>query len=301
MRIRYDILKPVIKHQEYQYLNLINNIIKKGVETDGRNGKTLSLLGQKMSFDLQDNKLPLITTKKLAWKTCLKELFWFMRGETNNKILNNQNVHIWDGNSSRDFLDGRGLQHLEENDLGPVYGHQWRYYNAEYINSSSNYENKGIDQLQKVVDSLKDDKEKYSRRIILNAWNPCQIDGMALPPCHVLSQYIVKNNELTTILYQRSGDVGLGIPFNIASYSFLTHILAKHCDLKAKEFIHIIGDAHIYVEHKDALKNQIMETPFIFPTIKVLNKYENIDSYSLKDIKVENYKCHKKVTMDMKS
>jgi len=301
MRVRYDILKNVFQHQEYQYLNLIHNIIKKGVKTEGRNGNTISLLGQKMSFDLTENKIPLLTTKKLAWKTCLKELFWFMKGETNNKILQDQNVKIWNDNSTRDFLNSRGLYHLNENDLGPVYGHQWRHYNAKYYNCNTNYENKGIDQLENVVQALKSNEEKNSRRIILNAWNPNQIDEMALPPCHVLSQYIVKNNKLTTILYQRSGDIGLGIPFNIASYCFLTHLLAKHCDLEAKEFIHIIGDAHIYVEHKEALLDQIIKKPKEFPTIEIKNKYDNIDEYTLEDIEIKNYKSEKKINMDMKA
>ena len=147
---------------------------------------------------------------------------------------------------------------------------------------------------------MQNERERESRRIILNAWNPCQINEMALPPCHVLSQYIVKDEELTTILYQRSGDVGLGIPFNIASYSFLTHILAKHCNLKAKEFIHIIGDAHIYEEHVPVLEEQIKNEPLEFPTINILNKHENIDDYCLEDIKINNYKCHKKMNMEIK-
>ena len=301
MRIRYDILKNVGKHQEYQYLNLINRVIHNGIETKGRNGNTLSLLGEKMHFNLENNTIPLITTKKLAWKTCFKELLWFMKGETNNKILQEQNVKIWNDNSTRDFLNSRGLYHLNENDLGPVYGHQWRHYNAKYYNCNTNYENKGIDQLENVVQALKSNEEKNSRRIILNAWNPNQIDEMALPPCHVLSQYIVKNNKLTTILYQRSGDIGLGIPFNIASYCFLTHLLAKHCDLEAKEFIHIIGDAHIYVEHKEALLDQIIKKPKEFPTIEIKNKYDNIDEYTLEDIEIKNYKSEKKINMDMKA
>ena len=300
MRLRYDILKKVSSHQENQYLNLINRIIKYGVKTEGRNGTTISLLGEKMNFDLSNDKIPLLTTKKLAWKTCLKELFWFVNGSTDNRILQKQNVKIWDLNSSRKFLDSRGLYHLNENDLGPVYGHQWRHYNAPYYNFNTNYKGRGIDQLQNVIETLQNERERESRRIILNAWNPCQINEMALPPCHVLSQYIVKDEELTTILYQRSGDVGLGIPFNIASYSFLTHILAKHCNLKAKEFIHIIGDAHIYEEHVPVLEEQIKNEPLEFPTINILNKHENIDDYCLEDIKINNYKCHKKMNMEIK-
>jgi thymidylate synthase len=291
-------LKSMINNTEYQYLNMVDRVIKHGSKENGRNGVTRSLIGEKMVFDLTNNNIPLITTKKLAWKTCLKELFWFMRGETNNKILKEQNVKIWNQNASKDFLDSRGLHHLNEDDLGPVYGHQWRNFNGMYY--SSELKNKGVDQLENIVKILKDEKERSSRRIILNAWNPCQIDEMALPPCHILSQYIVKDNKLTTLLYQRSGDIGLGIPFNIASYSFLTHILAKHCNLEAKEFIHFIGDAHIYEEHVDSLNEQIKRKPYEYPKILIKNKHKSIDDYNLEDIEIKNYKYHNKINMDMK-
>jgi len=297
MNSRYITKLP---HLENQYLNLIYKITKFGARQEGRNGSTRSLVGQKMVFDLTEDTIPLMTTKKLAWKTCLKELFWFMKGDTNNQTLKDQNVKIWNQNSSREFLDERGLHNLTENDLGPVYGHQWRHYNAKYHNCFTNYENRGVDQLQNVIDQLKDKETRNSRRIILNAWNPVQIDEMALPPCHVLSQYLVKGDELSVLLYQRSGDVGLGIPFNIASYSFLAHILGKHCDLKPKEFIHVIGDAHIYEEHIEPLKKQIAKIPYQFPKIKVKNKYDVIEKYGMKDIEIENYKFHEKIEMEMK-
>jgi thymidylate synthase len=297
MNSRYITKLP---HLENQYLNLIYKITKFGARQEGRNGSTRSLVGQKMVFDLTEDTIPLMTTKKLAWKTCLKELFWFMKGDTNNQTLKDQNVKIWNQNSSREFLDERGLHHLTENDLGPVYGHQWRHYNAKYQNCFTNYENRGVDQLQNVIDQLKDKETRNSRRIILNAWNPVQIDEMALPPCHVLSQYLVKGDELSVLLYQRSGDVGLGIPFNIASYSFLAHILGKHCDLKPKEFIHVIGDAHIYEEHIEPLKKQIAKIPYQFPKIKVKNKYDVIEKYGMKDIEIDNYKFHEKIEMEMK-
>jgi len=287
-------------HPEYNYLNLVRNIIKNGTIENGRNGKTRSVVGVQMKYDLTNNTLPLITTKKMAWKSCFKELMWFIRGDTDNKILQEQNVNIWNGNASREFLDKRGLHNLKENDLGPIYGHQWRHYAAKYYDSDTDYENKGIDQLQNVIDQLSNKETRNSRRIILNAWNPNQIDEMALPPCHVLSQYIVKNNELTTLLYQRSGDVGLGIPFNIASYSFLTHILAKHCGLKAKNFIHFIGDAHIYEEHIDSLNEQIKRKPLKFPTIDIKEKQKQIGDYSLDNVKVINYKSEKRIEMEMK-
>ena len=294
------ILKKKVMHSENQYLNMINRIIKYGTKQEGRNGNTISLIGQKLRFNLENNTIPLLTTKKLAWKTCLKELFWFISGDTSNKTLKEQNVKIWNQNASREFLDSQGLHHLVEDDLGPVYGHQWRHYNAKYYNSNINYKGMGVDQLQNVINQLKDKETRNSRRIILNAWNPNQIDEMALPPCHVMSQYLVKDDELSVLLYQRSGDVGLGIPFNIASYSFLAHILGKHCNLKPKEFIHVIGDAHIYEEHVEALQEQMVKTPYNYPKIKIKSKHDNIEDYNMKDVEIIDYKYHDKIEMVMK-
>jgi thymidylate synthase len=289
---------------ELGYLNLVRQIIKSGVKEVGRNGTTYTNVGAMLRFSLEDNKIPLMTTKKLAWRVCLKELLWFMNGDTNNKILKGQNVKIWNGNGTREFLDSRGLNYLKEDDLGPVYGHQWRFWNAPYSKERGcleSYKGKGIDQLQNIIDTLKDPEERYSRRIIMSAWNPEQLNEMALPPCHVLSQFKVTNqNELSCILYQRSGDVGLGIPFNIASYSFLTHLLAKHCNLKAKEFIHFIGDAHIYDDHCKVLEKQINREPYQFPKISIDNVYDDIESYSVNDFIVENYKYYEALKMDMR-
>ena len=212
---------------ELGYLNLVRSIIKNGAKEVGRNGTTYTKVGAMLRFSLKNQKIPLLTTKKLAWRVCLKELLWFINGDTNNNLLKEQNVKIWNGNGTRKFLDSRGLNYLKENDLGPVYGHQWRFWNAPYskeFGCSEDYKGKGIDQLQNVIDEINKSKEtgEGSRRIIMSAWNPEQLDEMALPPCHVLSQYHLVNNKLSCTLYQRSGDVGLGVPFNIASYSFLT-------------------------------------------------------------------------------
>jgi thymidylate synthase len=286
-------------HPEHQYLNLINNIIKNGNEINGRNGKTRSLFGTTMRFSLGNNTMPLLTTKKMAWKTCLKELFWFMRGDTDNRLLKQENVNIWNKNASREFLDSRNLNYRED-DLGPVYGHQWRHFNAPYKTCDDSYKDKGVDQLDNIITMLKDPEKKYSRRLIMSAWNPCQIDEMALPPCHVLTQFSVNSqNELSCSLYQRSGDVGLGVPFNIASYSFLTHILANHCHLKAKEFVHFIGDAHIYNSHKESLAKQIIRVPYNFPKIEIKNHHDNIHDYGMGDIKIKNYRSHKNIKMEM--
>jgi len=256
-------------NDEYQYISLIKDILTEGKMIEGRNGKALTIFGSAMHFNLSNNRIPILTSKKVAWKTCAKELFWFLKGSTNNNLLNNENVHIWDGNGSREFLDSRELYDLVENDLGPVYGHQWRYFNAKYKDFNTDYSGKGVDQIKYIIDSLNDPKERYSRRLILSAWNPEQINEMALPPCHVLAQFNVIGNELSCSLYQRSGDVGLGVPFNIASYSLLTHILAKHCNLVAKEFIYYLGNCHIYDDHIDELKEQILRKPYEMPEINI--------------------------------
>ena len=288
------------EHDEYQYLSLIKDILKYGTMINGRNGNTLTVYGSAMHFDLENNVIPILTTKRVAWKTCAKELFWFLNGKTDNNILRNQNVHIWDGNGSREFLDGRNLQHLEENDLGPVYGHQWRHFNATYKNCNTDYAGKGVDQIQYIIDSLNDPKERYSRRLVMSAWNPQQLNEMALPPCHILAQFNVIDDKLSCSLYQRSGDVGLGVPFNIASYSLLTHIIAKHCNLVASEFIYYLGNCHIYDDHIENLKEQITREPKQFPTIQIKNKYHSINDYSLEDIELFNYNSHTSIKMEMR-
>ncbi len=287
-------------HQEYQYLNLIKDILENGSFEKTRNGTTKLLVGSCMRFSLKDGTIPILTTKKTAWKTCLKELLWFIKGSTSNQELNSKNVHIWDKNSTPEFLESRNLKY-KEGDLGPVYGFQWRHFDAKYIDCDTDYQGQGIDQLKEVINNLKNEETRTSRRLIVSAWNPNQIDQMALPPCHLLFQFHVKNNtHLSCTMYQRSGDVGLGVPFNIASYSFLTHIIAKHCGLIADEFIHFIGNAHIYEDHIEQLKEQIKRVPFAFPKIRIKNKYENIEDYSVNDIEwIEKYEHHEPIHMDM--
>lgn len=288
-------------HEENQYLNLIEDIINENSEFIGRNGATLSVFGAAMHFSLENNTIPFLTTKKLAWKTCLKELLFFIRGETNNKILKNQNVHIWDANGSREFLDSRGLDHYKEDELGPIYGFQWRYFNAKYKGSDFNYNTKGIDQLNYIIEQLKNPDTRNSRRLIMTAWNPCQISEMALPPCHVMCQFnVTSGNKLSCSLYQRSGDVGLGVPFNIASYCFLTHLLAHHCGLSGYEFIHNLGNTHIYDDHIDSLKIQINREPLEFPKLTIINKYDSINDYNIDDFKISNYIYHENIKLQMR-
>lgn len=294
--------KHVDNHEEYQYLNLINKIIKDGSWELGRNGNTKVIIGESMRFSLKDNQIPLLTTKKLAWKTCLKELFWFIKGSTDNGELTKQNVKIWNGNASKEFKELSNLHYDDENDLGPIYGHQWRFYNAEYTDCHTDYSGKGVDQLQDIIDNLKSDVKRTSRRLILCAWNPCQIQKMALPPCHILAQFhVTNNNELSCTMYQRSCDMGLGVPFNIASYSFLTHLIAHHCGLKAKEFIYFLGNAHIYDDHIQHLGKQLSNLPLKFPKIHIKSMYDDINSYSLEDIEISDYKHCETINMNMRN
>ena len=288
-------------HEEQQYLNLIREIMEKGSVEESRNGTVRSIFGYSMRFSLKDGTVPLLTTKKVAWKTCFKELSWFIRGSTNNQELVEQNVHIWDSNASREFLDSQGLFDLKDGDLGPIYGHQWRFFNAPYTNCHTDYTDQGVDQLGSIIDALMDPNQRSSRRLVMSAWNPCQIGEVALPPCHILAQFNVRDGKyLSCALYQRSGDVGLGIPFNIASYSFLTHLLAKHCGLIAHEFVYHLGNAHIYDDHVDVLKKQLNLRPFSFPRLEITSLRDNIDMYSLNDFKLLDYRCHPSLKMKMR-
>jgi len=302
-------------HEEYQYLNLIKNILDNGTWEEGRNGKTKSIFGASMRFSLRDGKIPILTTKKTAWKTCLKELLWFIRGETDNTLLKEQGVHIWDANTTREFLDSRGLTSTRDDLIGPGYGYQWRYYNANYNCLTgkrlldlddpndihkNNKAFKGIDQLQQIIDALKDPKQRTSRRLIMTAWNPCQLDQMALPPCHILCQFNVHDgNKLSCAMTQRSADEFLGKPINIASYSFLTHLIAKHCGLQAYEFIYFIGNCHIYENAIDACKLQITREPYPFPTVSIKQVRENISDYQVEDFELHNYVSHEAIKVAM--
>ncbi len=286
-------------HQEQQYLDLIKNILDNGTWEEGRNGRTKSIFGNMMRFDLTNGTIPILTTKKTAWKTCLKELLWFIRGETDNKLLQDQGVHIWDGNTTREFLDSRGLNY-REGLIGPGYGFQWRNFNASYDKETGGPKEKGIDQLKQIIDALKDPAQRTSRRLVMTAWNPCQLNEMALPPCHILCQFNVHDgNKLSCSLYQRSCDVALGASFNIASYSFLTHLLAKHCGLVAHEFVYFIGNCHLYEDHVEPMRAILDKVPFIFPTVLIKEVRENIDDYIVDDFIIDGYQSHEVVKMKM--
>jgi thymidylate synthase len=286
-------------HEETQYIQLLNEVIHNGCRESGRNGNVRSVFGRSMRFSLKDGTLPLLTTKKVAWKSCAKELFWFLSGSTSNTVLQSQGVHIWDGNATREYLDSRGLAHYEENELGPVYGYQWRHFGAKYEDGKAT--EPGVDQIQEIIDTLRDPEKRTSRRIILSAWNPPQLPEMALPPCHVMAQFNVRENKyLSCAMYQRSCDIGLGVPFNIASYSLLTHLLAKHTGLVADEFVYFMGNVHAYEDHVESLRTQVDRQPFEFPRIHILGEKANIEDYTVDDVVFDTpYSCHPAIYMKM--
>lgn len=289
-----------INPEEMQYLDMCRDIIDNGVERGDRTGTgTLSKFGTQMRFSLRDGTLPLLTTKRTFWRGVAEELLWFVKGSTNANDLAAKNIHIWDGNGSREFLDSRGLEHREVGDLGPVYGFQWRHFGATYKDMHTDYTGQGVDQLAECIDKIKNNPE--DRRIIMSAWNPADLNVMALPPCHMFCQFYVdtKKNELSCQMYQRSADMGLGVPFNIASYALLTHMIAQVTGRKPGDFIHTIGDTHVYLNHVDALKEQLDRPPRAFPKLKINTETRDIDGFSFEDFEVIGYKPHKTIAMKM--
>ena len=285
-------------HEEQQYLGLLRKIINSGTKRPDRTGVgTFSIFGAQMRFSLRYGVIPVLTTKRVHWKAVAEELFWFIRGCTNAKALAAKKVNIWNANASRDFLDKRGLQHYEEGDLGPIYGFQWRHFGARYVDCNTDYTGQGVDQLQEVIKTLRTDP--FNRRIVMSAWNPLDLDKMALPPCHVLTQFFVNDQmELSCQLYQRSADMGLGVPFNIASYSLLTHMIAQQTGLKPGEFVYTIGDAHVYLNHVDALEEQLLREPRPFPILRIKrDNVADIEDYQYEDFELINYNPHAKIVM----
>ncbi|XP_024394486.1 bifunctional dihydrofolate reductase-thymidylate synthase 1 [Physcomitrium patens] len=284
-------------HDEYQYLNLIDDIIKTGAVKGDRTGTgTISKFGCQMRFNLRKS-FPLLTTKRVFWRGVVEELLWFISGSTNAKVLHDKGVKIWDGNGSREYLDKQGLTEREEGDLGPVYGFQWRHFGAKYVDMHADYTGQGYDQLKDVINKIKTDPD--DRRILLSAWNPADLKLMALPPCHMFAQFYVANGELSCQMYQRSCDMGLGVPFNIASYALLTCILAHVCDLVPGDFVHVLGDAHVYKNHVEPLQEQLQNTPMPFPRLRIKTANRDIDSFVAADFELIGYKAHQKINMIM--
>lgn len=248
----------------------MQDILDTGAEKTDRTGTgTLSVFGRQLRFNLQDG-FPLVTTKKLHLRSIIYELLWFLNGDTNIKYLNDNGVSIWD-----EWAD-------ESGELGPVYGSQWRSWPAP--NGES------IDQITKVLDQIKNKPD--SRRHIVSAWNPAEVDKMALPPCHALFQFYVADGKLSCQLYQRSADYFLGVPFNIASYALLTHMVAQQCDLQPGEFVWTGGDVHLYTNHLEQAKTQLSRDPFPLPQLKIGRKPNSLFEYQFEDFEIVNYQCH---------
>ena len=252
------------------YLELMDHILKNGIEKEDRTGTgTLSVFGYQMRIKLKDG-FPLLTTKKLHIRSIIYELLWFLRGDTNIRYLNENGVKIWD-----EWADENG-------DLGPVYGYQWRSWPVEG--------GKAVDQITNAVDQIKNNPD--SRRIIVNAWNVGEIDKMALPPCHVLFQFYVANGKLSCQLYQRSADVFLGVPFNIASYALLTMMMAQVCDLEPGDFVHTFGDVHLYLNHLEQAELQLSRTPRPLPEMKINPEVRSVFDFQFEDFELLNYDPH---------
>lgn len=291
---------------ESGYIQLLKNVLSEGEEIQTRNGITISKFGYLLKFT-NINNFPLLTTKKIFYRGVLEELLWFLKGSTNAKYLQDKNVHIWDGNSTREYLDNNGFANYEVGELGPVYGWQWRYYGKKYNNTG---DENGIDQIKYVIEELL--KENNSRRAILNAWNPLQLNEMALPPCHIMYNFYKNKDGLSCLMTMRSSDLFLGLPFNIASTALLTHIIAKVLHLEVKDIAVSIADAHIYKEHVDVVNEQInkniyenncklkinKEVPNINSNIN--EKINWINNLEYQDFEFINYKSHNRIKAIMK-
>ncbi|XP_028087960.1 bifunctional dihydrofolate reductase-thymidylate synthase-like isoform X1 [Camellia sinensis] len=285
------------KHDEFMYLRLVQDIISSGNQKDDGTGTgSLSKFGCQMQFNLR-KCFPLLTTKRLFWRGVVEELLWFISGSTNAKVLQEEDIHIWDANASRDYLDSIGLADRDEGDLGPIYGFQWRHFGARYTNMHADYTGQGFDQLLDVIDKIRNKPD--DRRILLSAWNPSDLKLMALPPCHMFAQFYVAHGELSCQMYQWSADIGLRVPFNIASYALLTCIIAHVCGLVPGDFIHVIGDAHVYKTHIRPLQEQLYKLPKPFPILKVNPQKTDIDSFVAADFKLIGYDPHQKVEMEI--
>ena len=275
---------------EKVYLDSLRDIIIEGEMRKTRNANTISRFGVKLDFDIKHH-FPLLTTKKMFFRGVVHELLWFIKGDTNSKHLEAENVNIWKANSTRKFLDDNQLTDYEEGECGPIYGFQWRHFNAPYSGHDACYKGQGIDQLQNCIDLIKNDP--YSRRIFMSAWNPSQHKVMCLPPCHISYQfYVTKDDYLSCIVYQRSGDMFLGIPFNIASVALLVYIIANMTDKKPGDISIMIGDAHIYDSFIGSVLTQLDREPYEFPTLRIKNKHENINYYVYEDFEIIDYTHH---------
>lgn len=279
-----------MEHPEYNYLKLLENVYYCGEKRQTRNGITFSTFGKTLEFDVKKHGFPLLTTKKMFTKGIIKELLWFIKGHTNSNELSKDGVNIWKGNTTREFLDSIGLNHYSEGCAGPIYGYQWRHFNAPYDPIEMKHKSSGVDQLMNIINELKTNPN--SRRLVMSGWNPEQMSQMCLPPCHVLYQFYVENGELSCQMYQRSADLFLGLPFNIASTTLLTYIIASMTNYNVGKVKICIGDAHIYNEHVENVLEQMTRMPLEFCRVSIKNKRETLEEWMYEDFSIENYTSH---------
>ena len=276
----------ITSKNEAAYLDLIRYVRDHGTEKGDRTGTgTRSHFGAQLRFDLQEG-FPLLTTKKVHMKSITYELFWFLKGDTHVKYLQDHNVRIWNEWSTAEQTARFGRP---EGELGPIYGHQWRNYGASKAEDGS-YNQDGIDQISEVIEQIKTNPN--SRRLIVSGWNPAEATQVALPPCHTLFQFFVADGKLSCQLYQRSADLFLGVPFNIASYALLTHMVAQVCDLEVGEFIWTGGDCHLYQNHIEQVNEQLSREAYELPSLWLNPEIKDIFDFTFDDIRVDNYKSH---------
>lgn len=299
-------LDPTKKNSEQVYLDRLSDVLETGQERPDRTGVgTLSKFGTMMEFDISEN-IPALTTKRLFYITCIKELIWFWSGNTNIKELQAQKVHIWDGNSTPEYLQRSGLTHLKSGDAGPIYSFQYRHFGAEYIDCFTDYNGQGIDQLSVLIQNLKTDP--FSRRHVVTAWNPKHINLGVLPPCHSFMQFYVSldkygNKLLDCSLYSRSKDEFLGAPFNIFSYSLLTYIIAKKVGMKPNKLVIFTGDSHIYKNHVQQVKLQLSRKKRSLPVLLLDDSiiYKDFKDMKIKDFELVGYFPRESIKAEMAS
>ena len=286
------------RHPEYQYIDCIRDILSNGHRGGDRTGVgTKSVFGRQFKWDLTDS-FPLFTSKRMYFRGIVEELLWFLRGETDNRILQSKGVHIWDGNTSRDFLDENGLDYLEEGDGGKIYGFQMRHQGAEYIDCETDYTNQGYDQIKEALRMIKE--EPSSRRIIINLWNSCDLKEMALPPCLFFYQFRVHGDKLHCHILNRSNDMALGHPWNVATGALMTYIFAKLTGLEPGELTHTVSDAHVYLNHLGKIEEQLVRKPFAFPKLKIKERdQEEVEDFVYSDFVLRGYECHPSIKMTM--
>lgn len=286
--------------EELQYLDLLRDCVENGVERPASSERTgtgtLGHIGSMMKFDLSNNTIPLFTTKKVFWKGVVQELLWFIDGETDSYVLEDQGINIWKGNTTREFLDSQGLDHIPEGDIGTGYGFQWRNWNGDYEFWAEQNIRTGIDQLKRLVEGLRTNPN--SRRHVLSTWNVSQLDEMALPPCHMISTWSILDNKLHCTMTQRSCDMFLGVPFNVASYCLFIHLIANDLGIEAGSFTWFGADVHVYQNHVEQVKEQISKEPYDFPTVKI-TKGKSIFEISADDIELIDYNSHPAIKADM--